>query len=111
MPRLDYRVLRTLIPIRAVLEQLHYIPLRIRGDQWRGPYPLHGSRDPSDCFSVQIHNHLFYCHGCHRGGNPWDLWAAAIQLPLYPASLDLCHRLHLDPPLLPAFRNTPSSPS
>ena len=111
MPRLDYRALRALIPIRAVLEQLHYVPLRIRGDQWRGPCPLHGSEDTSDCFSVQVRRHVFFCHGCHRGGNQLDLWAAAIQLPLYPASLTLCHRLHLDPPLLSAIRNTPSSPS
>ncbi len=58
MPRLDYRALRALIPIRAVLAQLHYVPLQIHGDQWRGPCPLHRSRDTSDCFSVQVHKHV-----------------------------------------------------
>ena len=111
MPRLDYRALRALIPLRVVLEQLHYVPLQIRRDQGRGPCPLHRSHDTSDCFSVQIHNHIFYCHSCHRGGNQLDLWAAAIQLPLYAATLNLCHRPHLDPPLLSAIRNPPNSSS
>ncbi len=109
MPRLDYRALRALIPIRVVFEQLHYVPLQIRRDQGRGPCPLHASRDNSDCFSVQVRKHVFFCHGCHRGGTQLDLWAAAIQFPLYAATLNLCHRLHLDPPLLSAIRNTPSS--
>jgi hypothetical protein len=40
-----------------------------------------------------------------------DLWAAATDLPLYPASLKLCERLHLDPPLLPEIRNRSQRPS
>ena len=111
MPRLDYRALRAQIPIRTVLEELHYVPLRIRGDQWRGPCPLHGSQDTSDCFSVQIRKHVFFCHGCHRGGNQLDLWAMATRRPLYQASLNLCHRLNLVPPLLSALRNPKNRPS
>ena len=80
MPRLDYRALRAQIPIRAVLEELHYVPLRIRGDQWRGPCPLHGSQDSSDCFSVQISKHVFFCHGCqarrcNRSGTARFSWS------------------------------------
>ncbi len=111
MPRLDYRALRALIPIRVVLEQLHYVPLQIRRDQGRGPCPLHRSQDTSDCFSVQVRKHVFFYHGCHRGGNQLDLWATAIKLPLYHASLNLCHRLNLVPPLLSAPRNQKNSPS
>ena len=112
MPRLDYRALRALIPIRAVLEELHYAPLVIRGDQWRGLCPLHGSQDSSDpCFSVHVRKHVFFCHRCHRGGNQLDLWAAAIHLPLYSASLNLCQRLHLTPPLLSEIRNPPNGTS
>lgn len=107
MPRLDYRALRALIPIRAVLEELHYVPRRIRCSQWRGPCPLPGCQDPSDGFSVHVCKHLFFCHHCHRGGNQLDLWAAAIDIPLYPASLNLCARLHLDPPLLSETCNRP----
>jgi hypothetical protein len=112
MPRLDYRALRALIPIRVVLEELHYVPLRIRGDQWRGPCPLRGAGDPADdSFAVHLGKHAFFCHRCHRGGNQLDLWAAFIDLPLHPASLNLCERLHLDPPLLPEIRNRPHRPS
>ena len=112
MPRLDYRALRALIPIRAVLEELHYVPLQIRGDQWRGPCPLHASQDCSEpCFAVHVRKHVFFCHRCHRGGNQLDLWAAAIHLSLYPASLKLCERLHLDPPFLPAIRNSQNRPA
>ena len=112
MPRLDYRALRAQIPIRAVLEQLHFIPLQIRGDQWRGSCPLHGSQDTSDrCFSVHVRKHVYFCHHCHRGGNQLDLWAAALDLPLYQATLDLCRRLHLIPPLFSPLRNPKNSPS
>ena len=111
MPRLDYRALRAQIPIRVVLEELHYVPLRIRGDQWRGPCPLHGSQDSSDCFSVHIRKHVFFCHRCHRGGNQLDLWAMATRRPLYPASLNLYHRLNLVPPLLSPPRNAKDRPS
>lgn len=112
MPRLDYRALRDLIPIRTVLEELHYVPVQIRGDQWRGPCPLPGCQDRFDpCFAVHVRKHVFYCHRCHRGGHQLQLWAAAIGLPLYPASLNLCERLHLAPPLLPEIRNRPHCPS
>ena len=111
MPRLDYRALRAQIPIRALLAELHYAPLRIRGDQWRGPCPLHCSHDRSDpCFSVHVRKHVFFCHRCGRGGNQLDLWAMATQRSLYQASLNLCHRLNLVSPLLSAIRNPPNSP-
>lgn len=112
MPNLDYRALRAQIPIQAVLELMNYVPLRIRGDQWRGPCPLHGDSAQNlseSCFAVNVRKHVFFCHRCRRGGNQLDLWAAATQLPLYQAALDLCQRLRLDPPLLPSIRN-PKTP-
>jgi len=112
MPNLDYRALRAQLPIQAVLELLNYVPQQIRGDQWRGPCPLHGERAQNrseSCFAVNVRKQVFFCHRCRRGGNQLDLWAAATQLPLYQAALGLCQRLRLAPPLLPSIGN-PKTP-
>ena len=103
MSRLDYAAIRAQIPIRRVLELLDWEPTRCRGDQWRGPCPLllcsHGTnRKPS--FSVHVSRHLFQCFTCGQSGNQLDLWAAAINQPLYPATRDLCRRLAVEPIML-----------
>lgn len=107
MPHLDYRALRALIPIHQVLNLVGWSPRTIRGDQWRGLCPLHGSSaedDPS--FSVNVAKNAYQCFHCQSHGNPLDLWAAYTHLPLKPAGLDLCHRLGLTPPLISSIRTS-----
>ena len=112
MPPLDYAALRARIPIRTVLQQCNYVPLRIRGDQWRGACPLHGSLHSRErCFSVNLRKNTFRCFHCHAKGNQLDLWTRFIKLPLYPASLDLCARLAIEPPRLPHSRNSKNRPA
>lgn len=112
MPQLDYAALRARTPIQTVLQQCHYVPLLIRGDQWRGPCPLHGAPQSRDrCFSVNVRKSVFHCFHCHAKGNQLDLWARLTSLPLYDASLDLCARLGIEPPQLPSSRNSKSQPS
>jgi DNA primase len=42
-------------------------PLRKVGARWTGRCPFHEERTPS--FSVEAAEKLFYCHGCHKGGD------------------------------------------
>jgi DNA primase len=99
MTRLDYAATRAQISMARVLGLITYRPCRTVGDQWRGPCPIcppphhaHGC-----CFSVNLRKNLFQCFRCHRSGNALDLWVALTQLPLYPATLDLCGKLDLRP--------------
>ena len=102
MSGLDYAAIRQRVPMRRVLALLGYEPLRRRGPQWRGPCPLPGcsasaTSPPARCFSVNVESHVFRCFRCGRSGNPLDLWMHATGLALHPATLDLCHRLAIEP--------------
>jgi DNA primase len=111
MSGLDYPAVRALIPIRRILEAIDYRPVTIRGDQWRGPCPLHSAGPGSEtCFSIHLGKSVYRCFRCHACGNQLDLWIALTHLPLYEATLDLCRRLRLDPPRLPQIRNSQTAP-
>jgi DNA primase len=55
-------------------------------------------------FAAHLERHCWHCFRCGAGGNALDLWIAVTGLPVYEAALDLCRRLHLDVPRLPAGR-------
>ena len=46
MPGVNFQLLREQIAMRDVLGLLQFEPRVLRGDQWRGPCPVHGSRNP-----------------------------------------------------------------
>jgi DNA primase len=86
-----------------VLALLGFEPSARAGAQVRGPCPLHGARSPrSRSFAAHLQRHCWQCFRCGAGGNALDLWLAATGLPLYEAALDLCRRLNLEMPWLPA---------
>jgi DNA primase len=71
-----------------------------RGQQRRGPCPLHGPVQPAAAgrtFSVNLSKNIFRCfHAeCAAGGNALDLWAAVHHLPLYEAALHLAEAFGL----------------
>jgi len=106
MPSLDYRAVRDAVPLRRVLELLQFTPVRRRGDELRGPCPIHGSHSPRSCsFSANVQKQAFRCFVCGAGGNQLDLWARVNHLPLYAATCDLCQRLGIELPLLPRPTN------
>lgn len=108
MPGIDYRALRRRVPLGQVLELLGYTPATRRGSQLRGPCPVHGSHTPkSRSFAAHLEWHCWHCFRCGAGGNALDRWRAVMRLPLYAAALDLCRRLALDVPWLPARRRPP----
>ena len=44
-----------------------YTTLKRAGGQWRGLCPIHSEKTPS--FTVNPEKQVFYCHGCHQGGD------------------------------------------
>jgi DNA primase len=99
MPGVDFDRLCVEVPMDQVLDLLGFQSVSRSGPQWYGRCPIHESRSKrSRCFSVNLTLGRYYCHRCHSHGNQLDLWAAATQLPLYPAALDLCQRLGREVP-------------
>jgi DNA primase len=108
MPSIDYRAVREAVPLGRVLELLQFTPVRRRGDELRGPCPIHGSHSPHSCsFAANVRKQAYRCFVCGAGGNQLDLWVAVSHLPLYAATCDLCQRLGIPIPLLPR----PTSPA
>jgi transposase len=99
-PQVDFAFVRQQITMEQVLRHLGFFAaLRGRGQQRRGPCPVHGQ--PSDrkgAFSVHLGKNVCQCFqaDCAAQGNVLDLWAAIHRLPLYEAALHLAEtfRLH-----------------
>ena len=71
-PEVVARVREAVDAIEVVGE---HVRLRRRGRKWEGLCPFHEERTPS--FSVDPEKRLFYCFGCHRGG---DIIGFVMQL-------------------------------
>jgi transposase InsO family protein len=99
-PAIDFAAIKAAVNIAAVLQLLGCAG-QTRGSQYRGPCPLHGStRGTARCFGASLDQNVFHCFKCGIAGDAIDLWAKATQQTPYDAALDLCHRLHIDLPLL-----------
>jgi transposase len=98
-PKVDYAFLRRQVSLEQVLRHLGlFDQLRGRGQQRRGPCPLHGQgADTQPTFSANLGKNIFQCFhaDCHAHGNVLDLWAAVHRLPLYEAALHLAETFHL----------------
>ena len=111
MSGIDYSTLRRQLRLGQVLDLLDFVPATRRGAQVRGPCPVHGAHTPrSRSFAAHLEWHCWHCVRCGAGGNALDLWVAVTRLPLYEAALDLCRRLPLEVPRLPAGRPPSRSP-
>jgi transposase len=98
-PQVDFAFLRQQVTMEQVLQHLGlFEQLRGRGQQRRGPCPLHSdTTDSKRTFSVHLGKNVFQCFhaACAAQGNVLDLWAALQRLPLYEAALDLAETFHL----------------
>ncbi|MFC1854787.1 DNA primase, partial [Candidatus Dependentiae bacterium] len=45
----------------------HYVHLKQMGNYWKGPCPFHKENDAS--FTISPDKQIFYCFGCHEGGD------------------------------------------
>ena len=103
MSGIDFRALRGQLRLGQVLEVLGFVATEQRGAQVRGPCPVHGSRRPrSRSFAAHLEWHCWHCFRCGARGNALDLWLAVTKQPLYAGALELCRRLGLKVPWLPA---------
>jgi transposase InsO family protein len=106
-PAIDFTAVRAAITMAAVLQLLGFTANSKCGAQQRGPCPLHGSTSgTSRCFSANLDEHIFHCFKCGCSGNALDLWAKARQLTIYDAAIDLCERLNIPLPTVPASNPT-----
>ncbi len=98
-PRVDYAFLREQITMEQVLAHLDLVAqLRGRGQQRRGPCPLHSHAGAAErTFSVNLSKNIFKCFHAECGvqGNVLDLWGAVHRLPLYEAALHLAETFGL----------------
>ncbi len=108
MPGINYHELRRQITMREILDLIGFQATWRQGPQLRGPCPISNCRDTSGkSFSVHLTRQIYHCFACRSKGNALDLWAAARDLSLHHAALDLCQVLNLDPPWLPTANFTP----
>jgi DNA primase len=91
--------LREQVTMEQVLKHLGlWAELHGRGDQRRGPCPVHGRpADAKRTFSVHLGKGAFRCFqaDCAVQGNVLDLWAPVRRLSLYEAALDLAETFGL----------------
>lgn len=99
MPGVDFQLLRERIAMREVLRLLQFEPAVRRGDQWRGPCPVHGSRNRrSRSFSVNVRLGRYHCFGCGSRGHALELWSAVRGVSVYAAAVELCPLLGVEIP-------------
>lgn len=58
-----------------------YVPLKKKGQNYWGCCPFHGEKTPS--FSVNPGKSMFYCFGCHEGGDIFKFYYENRKLQLY----------------------------
>jgi hypothetical protein len=104
---IDYRAVRRAIPLSRVLELLEFHPRRRRGNNRRGhcvlcsrEKPDSRTSKPQPCFAADLSRDIWYCFGCHQGGDQLTLWSLASHKPLYAATKLLCHSTGLSIPWL-----------
>jgi DNA primase len=101
MPGIDFREAGARLRLADVLDLVGFVPRTRRGDQLRGPCPVHRSHSPaSRSFAADLGKQRWHCFRCGAGGNALELWATATRPPLHAAVLDLCARLGRDVPWL-----------
>jgi DNA primase len=99
MPGVDFRLLREQITMRDVLRLLQFEARVLRGEQWRGPCPVHGSRNPRSCsFSVNVRLGRYQCFVCGSRGHALELWSAVHGVNLHAAAVELCQLLGIEVP-------------
>jgi DNA primase len=105
MPPIDYREARSRVRLAEVLDLIGFAASWRRGEQVRGPCPVHRSGTPtSRSFAADLGKQLWHCFRCSAGGNALDLWAAVTQQRLHAAVIDLYARLGRDVPWLRGTR-------
>jgi DNA primase len=101
MPGIDYERVRPSVSMKQVLDLLAFKAIEIRGEQLRGPCPIHNSKgSKSRSFVVSLRKNAFHCFECGAHGNQLDLLVAVTRRPLFEAAKDLCRQAGIEVPLI-----------
>ena len=73
-----------------------YLPLRKAGRRHVGLCPFHPEKTPS--FSVDEEKQLFYCFGCHAGGDAFKFLMLYDKVEFPEAAKQLGEKIGLEPP-------------
>lgn len=73
-----------------------YVPLKQKGRRFWGCCPFHHEKTPS--FSVDSSAQLYYCFGCHKGGNVIHFVMEMDRLEFPDAVKELAERAHMPLP-------------
>jgi DNA primase len=99
MSGVNFQLVREQVTMHAVLRQLQFQAALQRGDQWRGPCPVHGSKNPrSHSFSVNVRLGRYRCFVCGSHGHALKLWSAVRGVNLHAAAVELCQLLGIEVP-------------
>ena len=79
-----------------------YVALKPRGKKYWGLCPFHGEKTPS--FSVDAEKQLYYCFGCHAGGNVFHFVMGMERMEFAEAVTHLAERARMP---LPQLREDP----
>ncbi|HSE22662.1 MAG TPA: DNA primase [Pyrinomonadaceae bacterium] len=63
-----------------------YVELKKKGQNWMACCPFHKEKTPS--FSVSPHKEIFYCFGCHKGGNVFS-FVMEIERVAFPEAIKI----------------------
>lgn len=69
----ELEAIKAAIDFPRCIEEMGQTRLEPRGRQLVGRCPLLGHDDTTPSFTVPPDKQLFYCHGCHRGGDLFTL--------------------------------------
>ena len=73
-----------------------YVKLERKGSNYWGLCPFHGEKTPS--FSVTPSKQIFYCFGCHKGGNAIHFVSNIENISYYDAIRALAERVGMQLP-------------
>ncbi len=64
-----------------------YVDLKQKGPNLFGLCPFHNEKTPS--FSVALQKQIYYCFGCHSGGNVFSFLMEYLKIP-FPEAVKIC---------------------
>jgi DNA primase len=84
----DFKVIKAAIGIQVVFDRYQIKGLRKKGDELRGPCPIHQG-DGADAFHANIAKNAFHCFSCKARGNVLDFVAAMEKCSVRDAAMKL----------------------
>lgn len=94
---IDFQQLKSQVSVLDVLELFDWKPASQRGEELRGPCPVHGSSSTTSMtLAVSPSKNAWKCHKCGAGGNQLDLAAYYFHLPrdqVVRVAVALCRQL------------------